>query len=151
MAEEELTPYQNWTSGELKPTSNTAIDLGLRDRNQRESGPGATLVPPSKQAAPVAVAGETREQRELRQFLASGEAKSQLETFKQEKSSKSRPGSERPGSARPGSERPGSYKQLDPAPGGGSRPASERNAKPGVKASGPATEKSKRKAMFDKM
>jgi hypothetical protein len=95
----------------------------------------------------VVVAGETREQRELRLFVASGEAKAQLEAYKKDAKAASRPGSERPGSQRPASERAGSER----GGGAGSRPASERDAKPGVKSSGPSTEKSKRKAMFDKM
>jgi hypothetical protein len=109
MAEEELTPYQNWfadlgfcfflfrffffprTAGELKAEKGSSLDLGLRDRAARDTAPGATLALPKTQSSSsgvLPVAGETREQRELRSFLASGEAKSQLEAFKKEKVSK---------------------------------------------------------------
>lgn len=158
MAEEGLTPYQDWTTGELKG-KDAGLDLGLRgDRSQRETAPGATMAP-AKREAPriVEVAGETREQRDLRLFLASGEAKAQLDAKRGGgggggKSAGARLGSERPGSERPGSERPSSSRPAS------ERPASERFAekgaakgKPvggGATSTAPQSEKSKRKDMF---
>ncbi len=152
MAEEGLTPYQDWTAGELKGRdAGAALDLGLRgDRGQRETVPGATMAP-HKQAAPatvVPVAGETREQRELRQFLASGEAKAQLDAKRGAgkggpgvRSGSERPGSERrQGSSRPASERPAS-ERFQETKGGTSKPVATGGA-------APQSDRSKRKEMF---
>jgi hypothetical protein len=151
MAEEALTPYQDWTQGELKGRdAGAALDLGMRgDRAQRKTAPGGSMAPP-KQSKPavVAVAGETREQRELRQFLASGEAKAQLDAMRG-----ARAGVARLGSERPGSERPGSRRRQGSSRPASERPASERFQKTGkgktksgpTGPAAPQSEKSKRK------
>ncbi len=149
MAEEEgLTPYQDWTAGELK-SKGAGLDVGMRS-GHRETAPKATLTQADSAGAlprrgAVEVAGETREQRELRMYVASGEAKAALEAKKKQ--------SDRPGSVRPGSERPGSERQGSSRPGS-ERPGSERFADKkktggGAAATGaPQSEKSKRKEMF---
>ena len=82
--EEQLTPYQNWTQGELSAPA-PGMDVGMRARSAiRQTGPGGTRqgallgTDPAggglQYLGPNSVAGETRENREVRFFLARGEA-----------------------------------------------------------------------------
>lgn len=85
--EAELTPYEAWTTGELAPR-HTQLDVGLRARAARETGPGGvgTHVVGGSQGTggqgnvgglqylgPDFMPGETREERDMRLFLARGE------------------------------------------------------------------------------
>ncbi len=128
--EEELTPYQNWTTGELAP--NTAgIDVGLRARAARETGPGGTGTgyrggsgPAPVYLGPDALPGETREEREMRFFLARGEGTKMLEDPDAARKVLGAAGAER--LTMRGSVRPGTFRSPAPvrAPGTDGVPAS---------------------------
>ncbi len=121
--EEELTPYQNWTTGELAPNT-TGIDVGLRARAARETGPGGTGTgyrgggaPAPQYLGPEALPGETREEREMRFFLARGEGTKMLENPDAARNVLGAAGAERlttRGTVRPGSQRPGTFRSPGP-------------------------------------
>lgn len=136
--EEALTPYEAWTSGELAPRHSN-----LQVGGQRNVGSGPRTGPAAPSAGerpsdsglsylgPDVVPGETREEREMRLYLARGQGTAAAHAIESDPFAQRRlvdrftvrpgtqRGSVRPGSVRPGSQRPG----AEPA---GERPMSFR-------------------------